>query len=559
MCQTVARLMQQMPGSKNNTMKTILAMLAFLLYQQANGQTENPAQRDTLPVRDSVVRDSMVILDSAVVRDSAMAQHDTIPLRESTMVRDSIASVRDSVAANSDLSIQAVDTNPPARSKYNMYGDLLNDDPVYNRRYAWWKPALRVAFADAFTWGIDRYILNADFSHIGPSTWKTNLREGWEWDTDRFGVNFIGHPYSGTMYFNIARSNGYSYWQSLPYAVEGSLIWEYFGENTRPSYNDIINTPISGAFLGEVLYRLSSNILDESARGASRVWREIIAGIIDPSRALNRFTQGKMFRHTPYQVYQREPLNVTLYAGIHKVNTNNKFGTGATNEIFNIQLDYGNPFEVRYRKPFDMFRLRAELSYGVGRKLLDNVTGYGLLFGRNVRKNLLIGGFQNYDYWDNKIFELGSLGFGFGMIARTPLSRNSNLYSAIHLAVVPLAGNSTRFGPDTSQYRDYNFGGGLEGKVEETFNLNKWFTLGFNFFYYWVHTYEGFPGNSLVGIFKPRITVKLFRNMSVGMEEHIYQNDRFHNGADKLHLTRTEQKFFIQLFLEDDQRHGKYH
>jgi hypothetical protein len=40
-------------------------------------------------------------------------------------------------------------------------------------------------------------------------------------------------------------------------------MWEYFGENTRPSFNDVINTPVNGAFFGEILYRLSSNILDD--------------------------------------------------------------------------------------------------------------------------------------------------------------------------------------------------------------------------------------------------------------------------------------------------------
>ncbi|HEV7621577.1 MAG TPA: DUF3943 domain-containing protein, partial [Flavisolibacter sp.] len=328
------------------------------------------------------------------------------------------------------------------------------------------------------------------------------------------------------------------------------------------SYNDIINTPISGIFLGEVLYRLSSNILDDRTRGRERVMREILAGLLDPARAINRLTQGKSFRVTSKEVYQKEPLNITLFAGLHKVNNNNKFGSGATNEIFNIQLDYGNPFEARNRKPFDLFRLRAELSYGVGRKLLDNITGYGILFGKNTREGdnaFLIGGFQNYDYWDNKVFELGTLGFGVGVISRTPLRKHSNIYSSLHFAIVPLAGNSTRFGPDSSQYRDYNFGGGFEGKMEETINLNQWASVGLNGFYYWIHTYVGTPGNSVVGILKPKITIRILNNLSIGFEHHIYYNDRFLNKVANLRLARTEQKIFLQLYLEDSKRRGQYH
>ena len=149
-----------------------------------------------------------------------------------------------------------------------------------------------------FNWAIAGIFLIMTGHDISTKTWKYNLKHGWVWDDDHFGTNFIGHPHSGNIYFNVARSNGYSFWASLPFAIEGSLMWEYFGENTQPSKNDIVNTPISGMFLGEVLYRISSNILDDRARGINRFWRELIAGILDPPRALNRLTQGKMFRVT---------------------------------------------------------------------------------------------------------------------------------------------------------------------------------------------------------------------------------------------------------------------
>ena len=139
--------------------------------------------------------------------------------------------------------------------------------------------------------------------------------------------------------------------------------------------------------------------------------------------------------------------------------------------------------------------------------------------------------------------------------------RGTRLYPLTKLRskpAVPLAGNNTQFGPDTSQFRHYNFGGGAEAKMEETFNLNNWATLGFTGFFYWIHTYNGLPGNSLVGILKPAITIKLYKNLRIGFEHLIYHNDRFLGEVPTLHLTRTEQKLFLQLFLEDPQRRGKY-
>ncbi|MEO7139694.1 MAG: DUF3943 domain-containing protein [Ferruginibacter sp.] len=440
------------------------------------------------------------------------------------------------------------------------YATLVKDDPDYNKRYSVGLTAGRVLMTNITNWAIARYIYKFDWAYISTTTWKNNLKNGWEWDTDGFGINFIGHPHTGNYYFNVARSNGYNFWQSLPFTAGGSLAWELFGENSKPSYNDIINTPLSGMFLGEVLYRISSNVLNDQTRGRERVLREILAGIINPPRALNRLTQGKMWRITPKEVYQKEPLNITLNLGAHRINNGNDFGSGSTNAIAHIQIDYGDPFENRKRRPFDVFRFRTELSYGKERKILENVTGYGILFGNIIRKDRLLAGmFQHFDYWNNNVFEIGALAYGAGLIDKLPLTDRSNIYSNIQLAVVPLAGNNTRYGPDTSSVRNYNFGGGLETKIEERINLNDWASIGFNVYYFWIHTYKGIPGNSLVGIIRPSINFKLYKNLRVGFEHHIYQNDRYWKGEKNFHATRTEQKLFLQFFFENKKRGDNYH
>ena len=454
----------------------------------------------------------------------------------------------------------------------NKYGDLLNDDSLFNKKYPIWIPAVEVFGVNFLTFSLDRFVGKYDFSvTVGPKTWRDNLKNGWEWDTDRFGINFIGHPYSGTMTFNAARSNGYNYLQSIPFAIGGSLMWEYFGENTKPSYNDIINTPINGAFIGEIFYRLSSNILDDRTRGSQRFFRELAAGLIDPVRGFNRLIQGKTFRNTSKEVYQKEPLNVTLYAGIQKLNNDlPAFQTKNSSQIFNLQFDYGNPFENRTRKAFDLFRFRADFNFGIGRKILDNLTGYGILTGKNYqvdsgRKAMLLGLFQYYDYWDNFTFELGAIGIGGGFINKIVLSTasKSNLYTALHLAAIPLAGTSARYSPDTTQVGDYNYGSGFEGKFETTLNFSKYATATFVAYAYWIHSYVG-PNhthaneNNLISIFKPRVTVTVIKNLSIGFEEAFYTNRVHYSQFATINNYRSEQKVILILYLEDKQRRGHY-
>jgi hypothetical protein len=449
---------------------------------------------------------------------------------------------------------------------FNKYGDLLNDDQEYNKRQPLWKPAAEVIGLNAGFMFFNRYIANADYGYVTLGTWKRNLREGPEWDTDEFGINFIGHPYQGTLYYNAARTQGYNYWQSAPFAIAGSLTWEYFGENTLPSYNDMIYTPLNGIALGEILYRVSSNILDDRTRGTERAIREIAAGLVNPVRGVNRLLQGKTRRLSNKEVYQKEPLNFTLFAGVHRLNDqqNDIFGEGGNKAMLSAQLDYGNPFEDRRRKPFDLFRLRTELSYGGKDTIggtINNITGYGILFGRNSqigKLSLLTGAFQYYDYWDTRNFELGALSFGGGVFSRLPLTPQINLYTNAHLGVVPLAGNSTRSGPDSVGLRNYVFTNGFQGKVETTLSLGKYASASLVYYHFWLHTFEGLKGSNSIGILRPRVTVRLFKNVSLGYEHFGYSTNRNLRDFPDQRSSITEQKIFLQIFLEDPQRRGRY-
>ena len=72
-----------------------------------------------------------------------------------------------------DLHSDSTGGNEPKKSilidttVQNKYGDLLNDDAEYNKKYPIWIPAVEALGANALTWSVDRYILNADYARIG--------------------------------------------------------------------------------------------------------------------------------------------------------------------------------------------------------------------------------------------------------------------------------------------------------------------------------------------------------------------------------------------------------
>jgi hypothetical protein len=446
-------------------------------------------------------------------------------------------------ASNPEL-IKSVDT-----TRYNMFGDLLIDDPLFNKKNPLWRPIIGILEVHTALGLYNRYVANEDFGRVGFNSWKHNIKTGWEWDNDRFGMNFLAHPYSGGLHFMSARSNGYSYWESMPFAAGGSLMWEYLGENTLPSYNDIINTTISGAFYGEVLYRLSSNVLDDRTTGTERFFREFSAAVLSPTRFINRLVDGKLTRVTSEEVYQKEPLNVEIAAGVRKLNDGSSFGTGPQNAMSAVQFDYGYPFEKREWKPFDFFTIHAGVNVGVGRKYIENVIGYGVLYGKTIqygKLETLMGIFQHYDYLDNKTFELGSIAVGGGIMSKYPVTKESYFFTNFHLGIVPLVGNSTRLGPDTSQVRDYTYNGGLESKLESGLNLG-WGSIQLNGYYYWLKTYVGPVGTNSIAILRPRITIRLYRNLNMGFEELAYYSSRNTANLGSFQDVRTEQRIYLML------------
>jgi len=265
---------------------------------------------------------------------------------------------------------------------------------------------------------------------------------------------------------------------------------------------------------------------------------------------------GQLTRSTSEEVYQKEPLNITLAAGYHYVNEGANPETEPSTHSYNLNLhlDYGNPFEKRSRKPFDYFKFRVDFDFGTGRKIIDNIIGYGILFGGNAQTGnleMLNGLYQHMEFFDNNTFELGSIGFGPGIISKLPFSKSTNLYTNLFVNIVPLGGLSTRFGPDTTQTRDYNYVGGAEGKLECTLNIGGWTEISFIGFYWWLHTYVGTPGYSYVGLIKPKISVRIFDGLSIGYEHLVYYSDRYPNDYASVHDVRTEEKIYLQLFFEE--------
>ena len=69
------------------------------------------------------------------------------------------------------------------------------------------------------------------------------------------------------------------------------------------------------------------------------------------------------------------------------------------------------------------------------------------------------------------------------------------------------------------------------------------------YYVYQLHTYVGPAGNKTISIFKPRIAVRLYKNLSLGYEFTHYH--KYNNLRDLPDVIRSEneQKFYLMLYF----------
>jgi len=125
--------------------------------------------------------------------------------------------------------------------------------------------------------------------NAGVERWWEHVRHP-QWDSDPWTVNYIGHTYFGATYYIRARERGFGEIDSFLYAALASAMYEFGVEALfeRPSYQDLIVTPVGGALLGFALEPLRNRI----KRKPELQWYDHVALIAtDPIGALNSVTE----------------------------------------------------------------------------------------------------------------------------------------------------------------------------------------------------------------------------------------------------------------------------
>ena len=260
---------------------------------------------------------------------------------------------------------------------------------------------------------------------VSPSTWWDNLKSGFEWDNNPWMVNQFGHPYQGNNYFTAGRANGLGFYESAAVAAFGSATWEFYAENNRASFNDLINTTLGGIALGETLHRLAW--LVRAPTGGGSKTREFIALAIDPMGGATRLLTGDADR-----VVDKPPsmipssVRYSVAGGLMWQGASVDQAEDTASPFFEVALRYGDTRSGRSTMPYEAFD--AVFSLGGGGDVSQSGVR-GRLFSQRA-KAFQFSIFQTYEFNMNHAYDFGGQGVEAEMGLTKAVSSRTTLWMA---------------------------------------------------------------------------------------------------------------------------------
>lgn len=324
-------------------------------------------------------------------------------------------------------------------------------------------PAVEVIGLNVGLWAVAK-ARGQSWAQISPQTMWDHLRQGpWIWDDDPYLPNELGHPYQGSLSFSAARSSGLGFWTSVPFAFVSSGSWELFMEVESPSKNDLITTTVGGIVLGEILHRLSLQILDSG----SPTWpRWLFSSLVDPMGAFNRYFFGRrandFYPHTSRYArflggFTSKVVNYAEVGGvIERRSLSPQLVAG-----FDIISSLPGNGRLELRRPFDHFEASARVAFMSEFQATAFLRGMlrGWHYGAERFRGFW-GFYTGYDFSNQSSLRIATVNVGVGSSAQLQLGDKLYLLPTLIVSGIPFGGGGTL--SSSVGNRDYQIGPGFQ-------------------------------------------------------------------------------------------------
>jgi hypothetical protein len=270
------------------------------------------------------------------------------------------------------------------------------------------------------------------------------------------------------------------------------------------SINDLVSTTIGGIAVGEMQFRLSSEILNNQSTGRGRFFRELGSFFVDPIRGLNRVFSGRNgeVHGNPADPMDWRPQHGTslLMVGARVIGQGESISENTRTYLnFGFDHSYGSAFDNPRRKPFDYMEVALQVS--AGEKVPLNVVRISgdLLekpLGDAAAPNHVVALTQRFDYMNNTAYEFGGQSLGATLFSRFRLSDKMGLSTRVDgLGMILGAINSeyAKFADvaDKERLREYDYGPGLGVAAQAGLTVSNRQVLALAYRFQWISVSNG--------------------------------------------------------------------
>ncbi len=421
--------------------------------------------------------------------------------------------------------------------------------PFCCQQKRFWVAAGELVALQVIPWYFNRHVSDDTTAALSFTSWRRNIQRGFEWDNNGFPTNMFMHPYHGNLFFNAGRNNGYSYWESIPFAFAGSMMWETFGENNKQAINDWVATSMGGIAIGEALYRTSHLVWDNRATGMNRAWREFAGFLINPIGGFNRAVRGEWSKVGPNPP-ERFPNESGAYlrSGIRAVEEDES-GSMTRHPFFELDLQYGNPFEGGFTKPFDAFSLVTQVNFSdktpIGQLQVEGAL-WGTELTRAEKRRHVFSLLQNFDYINNAAYETGGQRLSGALLSDFRLTDGVYLGTKAQGSLMLLWGVSSNYAEIVG--RDYDFGSGAGLRLEAVLNALRTDLVEMSYELFWMTTLSGTKGHNFIHALTVRAGMPIWKSLGAGADVRLFSRHSVYRDYPNVIRTAPELKLYLKVF-----------
>jgi hypothetical protein len=420
------------------------------------------------------------------------------------------------------------------------------------------RAVLMATGVNVFVNRMDAWVLNMHdpidgyFARVTPRSWRANIRQGWVWDGDNFSVNMFMHPNQGAAYFRAGRANGLNFWESTPLTFLGSVEWEYFGETTYPSLNDVYNTAFGGIVLGEVTWRLAPLVRNNRARGIGRLLGELAAIPLDPTGSIRRLLGGDAWRNyaNPRGSYPGA-FGFQLQAGAQVDKYSASAGKRPVAAAFLAEMSYGDAFVSRYAQPFDVFTARVRGST-TGANIRE-VRVAGRLYAHELTDTAstfrhIFTVTQKLEYEASPAYKYGGQSMNVGFVSQIGRPRGFDVQTALYAEGIMLGAVDAPRAGIAGTPRTYDFGPGVGFDLAAKFRVRGFPLLTARWHGAYVHTVSGSPSDHYIQFPSVEVAVPLTRSFGFGgYAGWFHRRSTYTGGLPGETMSAPELRFYLVL------------